>query len=221
MRERNMKMKNRKRGFFTVFTVVLMCCIVCLLPGNVQAASKATKAKKAYANFLVKQEKEMTYQTLKFGLIDINKDGVPELVTTPDDWYHADIYAYVKGKVKNVGWAFSGECAFYPSRKVYYSHTCHTGTDEYHYYIFNGKKMKEVACKYGSDNINAVTGEPKQDNEWLNFEPYKYTVKGKVVTEEEYNQYTANLVKNAKKKKPTMRKNTAKNRRKYLSKSSK
>lgn len=221
MRERNMKMKNRNRGLFTVFTVVLMCCIVCLLPGNVQAASKATKAKKAYASYLVKQQKQVPYLTLKFGLIDINKDGVPELVTTPDNWYNADIYAYVNGKVKCVGWAFSGDCAFYPSRKVYYRHTCHTGVDEYHYYTFNGKKMKEVACKYGSNTVNAVTGKQKEEEDWMNFEPYKYTVKDKVVTEEEYNQYTANLVKNAKKKKPTMRNNTAKNRGKYLSKSSK
>ena len=210
-------MKKIKRNLFTIFTVMFVCLVVFMLPGNVQAASKKTKAKKAYASYLRKEAKN-TSGTLKFGLIDINKDGVPEMVTASDDMYHASILAYVNGKVKKIGWAFSGECAFYPSRKVYYSHTCHSGVDEYHYYKFNGKKMTEVACKYGNDTYNAITGELKTEWQRLSFEPYKYTVKGKVVTAEKYNKYVKSLAGRVKKKMPTMRKNTAKNRKKYLSK---
>ena len=75
---------------------------------EVQAASVATTAKNVYAIFLSKSVNwdGSTYlapSNLKFGLIDINNDKVPELYVYTKKWnyyYDYKLYGYVNGKVK-------------------------------------------------------------------------------------------------------------------------
>ena len=122
----------------------------------------------------------------KFALIDINKDGISELIFTPDDGYHVDIVSYVNGKAKAVGSGFSGNQKYYPGKHIYFSHTTHTGTDVYTYYKFTGKKMKTIAEKYGDDTYNVVTGDLKTGDDFGDFAPYKYTVNGKTVSAIKY-----------------------------------
>lgn len=191
---------------------------------TVQAESKGAKAKKAYskilsdkkaANGIISTSWGLGKET-KFALIDLNKDGISELIFTPDDGYHVDIVSYVNGKVKAVGSGFSGNQKYYPSKHIYFSHTTHTGTDVYTYYKFTGKKMKAIAEKYGDDTYNAVTGKPKPVDDLGDFAPYKYTVNGKTVSASKYKAYVNSVISGAKNVKLKWHKNTQSNRSKYL-----
>ena len=152
----------------------------------------------------------------KFALIDINKDGISELIFTPDDGYHVDIVSYVNGKAKAVGSGFSGNQKYYPGKHIYFSHTTHTGTDVYTYYKFTGKKMKTIAEKYGDDTYNVVTGDLKTGDDFGDFAPYKYTVNGKTVSASKYKSYVNRVISGAKNVKLKWHKNTKANRLKYL-----
>ena len=64
-------------------TVLLITTVLGSSVTDVQAASKAKKAKQAYAKFLKTDKAVQTdidIDDLTFGLIDVNKDKVPELV---------------------------------------------------------------------------------------------------------------------------------------------
>ena len=111
-------------------------------------SSKAKQAKKAYAKFLSNRDNIVMCNDLTevdFDLFDLNRDGVPELVVTPDDDYHVYVYAYVNGKVKEVGYGFSGEEKYYPNKSIFYTITWHSGIESIYYYKFDGKEMKELA----------------------------------------------------------------------------
>lgn len=214
----------KRRIFCSVVIVSLLCTIFGSSIEGVQAASKRTAAKRAYAKIL-SSEKDAggiistswgLGAATKFALLDINQDKVPELIFTPDDGYHVDIVAYIKGKAKSVGSGFSGEQKYYPKKHIYFSHTTHTGADSYTYYKFTGNKMKAVAEKYGDCEYNAVTGKKKKIGSVITFAPYLYKVRGKKVSKKKYQAYVKKLLSGAKDVKPKWHKNTAKNRKKYL-----
>lgn len=214
-----------KRKFFSLLMIVVMFFSLAGTLGNVaQAVSKNAKAKNAYAKVLSSEKAAEGIintswglgKNTEFALLDINKDGVSELIFSPDEGYHVDIVSFTKGKVKHVGWGFSGSQKYYPNKQIYYSQTTHTGDDIYTYYRFTGKKMKVVAEKYGNDTVNAVTGKAKATDKLGSFAPYKYTVNGKTVSAKKYKAYVKKLLSGAKEVKLKWHKNTAKNRKKYL-----
>lgn len=216
-------MKKKIVSLFLVL-VLVSSAVNFMCKDTVQAESKGAKAKKAYtkilsdkkaANGIISTSWGLGKET-KFALIDLNKDGISELIFTPDDGYHVDIVSYVNGKVKAVGSGFSGNQKYYPSKHIYFSHTTHTGTDVYTYYKFTGKKMKAIAEKYGDDTYNAVTGKPKPVDDLGNFAPYKYTVNGKTVSASKYKSYVNSVISGAKNVKLKWHKNTQSNRSKYL-----
>ena len=191
---------------------------------TVGAVDKNAKAHAAYEELLTDGDKveKITGHSgdrlneFKFALLDMNEDGVEEMVLTPDDGYHVEVFSYVKEDVKMVGSGYAGGQEYYPNKHLYFSHTTHMGADEYYAYRFNRKKMKLLAQKVGSMYFNVVTGEEKSDEEQDSFEPYEYKVKGKVVSEKKYEAYIGKLLKGAKEEKPKLVKNSAKNRKKYL-----
>lgn len=72
-------------------------------PTTIQAASKSArvvKIKKTYRNYLKKNAKTYKY----FRVLDINKDGYPELICKSYSVMHRDwrIYTYYKGKIQRV-----------------------------------------------------------------------------------------------------------------------
>lgn len=174
----------------------------CIYGGAVQAISKGEEAKKAYARILsdVKAADEIIStawglgENTKFALIDLNQDGVFELIFTPDDGYHVNIVSYVSGKAKNVGYGFSGTQKYYPKKHLYFSRVNHMGNVDT-YYKFTGKKMKVIAEKYGND---------------------MYKVNEKTVSKKQYNSYIKKLLSNTKNVKLKWYKNTEKNRKLYL-----
>ena len=216
-------MKKRIVSLFLVL-VLVSSAVNFTCKDTVQAESKGAKAKKAYTKILSdKKAADGIISTswglgkeTKFALIDINKDGISELIFTPDDGYHVDIVSYVNGKAKAVGSGFSGNQKYYPGKHIYFSHTTHTGTDVYTYYKFTGKKMKTIAEKYGDDTYNVVTGDLKTGDDFGDFAPYKYTVNGKTVSASKYKSYVNRVISGAKNVKLKWHKNTKANRLKYL-----
>ena len=86
---------------------IVMCFLIILVAGtiipcfNSQAASKKKikKAKAAYAKVLKKEKAGSGSYTIgndiRFALVDVNKDGLPEMFVTGDGFYHATLLAYV------------------------------------------------------------------------------------------------------------------------------
>lgn len=194
--------------------------------GVVQAKSKSSEA---YNEFLTNQDKAEKIagyfggrlEQAEFALVDLNKDGIKEMIVSADNAYHTALLTYVKGKVKCIGGSFSGGFTCYPNKRLYSTMTIHTGACITSYYKFNGKKLIKVAEKTGYDYQNAVTGEPKNLEETMSkyndiFAPYKYTVKKKTVSSKKYKAYVKKLKKGAKKKNVKFVKNTFANRNKYL-----
>ena len=128
---------------------------------EVQAASTATIAKKTYATFLSKSvnwdgNTYLSPSDLKFGLIDINSDKVPELYVYTKKWnYHYDykLYGYVNGKVKCLH-SFN---RYKKMGRVYFSRGVFTdygtglkyGSSESTYFKYaNGKASKKAGRLY-------------------------------------------------------------------------
>ena len=177
-----------------------------------QAASKATKAKKAYNAYLsnimsrpdFKEYAGLEFGSISFAVMDISGDKIPELIvkedyTAPQGFW---VYTYRKGKVKKLkemSYYSGGEIeAVYPKKHIIKAYEGDDWSSEQIYYKVTGSKMKAVArTKNG-----------------------KYYVNGKKVTKRSYQSYISKAEKTkcygANNGKLKFRKNTAKNRKKYL-----
>lgn len=102
---------NRVAKRITMLILAAVIALGGLLQYNlaeVQAASAETRAKSAYATFLSKRIKWTSSEyrnpsELKFGLIDIDNNKVPELYVYTKKWSYDcpyKLYGYVSGKVK-------------------------------------------------------------------------------------------------------------------------
>ena len=128
---------------------------------EVQAASAASQAKNAYASFLSKNVKwrDSEYRSpseLKFGLVEINNDKVPELYVYTKKWdyyYDYKLFGYVKGKVKCL-YSFARYRKLgrvYPTRKIFTSvgDGLKYGSTEVTYLeLKNGKVYKKASSLY-------------------------------------------------------------------------
>ena len=134
-------MKNAKSNLWSMTvkkTMVLILALTLILSGivqfqveNVQAASAETKAKNAYATFLSKRIKwdGSEYRNpseLKFGLIDIDNNKVPELYLYTKKWSYGcpyKLYSYIGGKVKciySVNHRDYKMMKVFPAKKTFY-----------------------------------------------------------------------------------------------------
>lgn len=178
----------------------------------VTKSEKNAEAKAAYRYFLqtdkvIEDNACSTKETLKFAVIDINHDGVKEIVTTGDDMYHACVYAYVNGEVTRIDEAFSGAYVWYKNKNLVFNCSAHTGYYPESYAKFKNGKMVVLANAEGEDYIDAKGSFSIK---------YKYYIDGKKATKEKYKAYVKKLKANAKKGKIALHKNTKANRNKYL-----
>ena len=100
------KIKTFKQQFFAGTLILLMLFTLFAPAANVNAASKRTKALKAYQKKLTSLDSRYN----KFALIYLNKDSIPELLITPDFSVHAvagEVYTYTGGKLKQLKYAGS------------------------------------------------------------------------------------------------------------------
>ncbi|MCM1181363.1 MAG: hypothetical protein NC347_13990 [Clostridium sp.] len=190
--------------------ILLSAVFAAVIPS--QAASKAVKAKKAYKEYLsniMKQPDFREYAGLEFGsiffaVLDISGDKVPELIvkesyTAPAGYW---VYTYRNGKVKKLkemNYYSGGEIeAVYPKKHIIKVYEGDDWDSDWIYYRVTGSKMKVAArTKNG-----------------------KYYVNGKSVTKTSYQNYISKIEKTkcyrANSGKLKFRKNTGKNRKKYL-----
>lgn len=110
-------MKSEKKRLLNVKSIVLLLCMfagVFVVSCPVHAASKSSRAKKAYSSYYKKNLTEKKYPDRYKKLYDINQDGVPEMILSYMNGvrYGYKIYTYRSGKVKCMK-TFIGGCGIY------------------------------------------------------------------------------------------------------------
>lgn len=209
-------MFQQKKKKFSIKQITVTLCILLFAvffgATPSEAASKAGKAKKAYKAYLssimsrsdFKEYAGLQYGSIFFAVMDISGDKVPELIvkenyTEPNGYW---VYTYRKGKVrklKSLDYYSGGEIeAVYPKKRIIKTYEGDSWTVDKIYYKVTNSKMKVAArTKNG-----------------------KYYVNGRKVTKSKYQRYVAKIEQtkcySENNRKLKFRKNTAKNRKKYL-----
>ncbi len=184
----------------------------------VKAESKtntSTKAKRAYAKYLTKPTQDWgEYHVLdtsqcEFALKDFNNDGVPELILFKSSASISEgferIYGYRNGKVKELFDVYSGSIKkIYPSKGICIVTGNHTGG--YWDYVY---KITSKSCK-------KIMERNARDDEGISLK-YKYYKGKKKISKKKYTRLLKNMIGGTKSStKYKYRKNSRKNRDKYL-----
>lgn len=122
-----------KRIIALLATIIIILGNLTISSGNVEAATKATNAKKAYAQYLTRHPKakiddkdfynagfsleDKSYVSC-FSIYDIDNDKVPELIATTNvnfRWFIVRIYTYKNGKVVPYKFADGRNVVFHDS----------------------------------------------------------------------------------------------------------
>ena len=120
------------------------------VPVAVQTQSKNSEAHTAYTKKLRALGKTYPQSSIKYRFVDLNCDGVDEMVVS---WF-PEVYTYSSGKVKRVDKAMIGSSWYLiaPKAKVFSRvESDHCGSAMYRYYKWNGKKFAHVATLYTHD----------------------------------------------------------------------
>lgn len=203
-----MEKTNEKRNMLR--RIMLMLCAVVVAISTVlgsgvtevQAASKAKKAMAAYAKYLQDGSHwNMDGKMTSFGLIDVNRDGIKELVVYDESTYSTRLIGYVSGKTKVLGGCMRGEIEIYSKKKIFALYdSAGGGIYATLYYKYDGKKVKELT------RYESCEGEET------------YFLKGKSVSKKKYNKYikSLHLGKGISSSDLKMHQNTKENRKSYL-----
>lgn len=228
-------MKERKRiGFAKKLVSAFILVMAFAFVGSVQltshAASNRAKNKKAlaaYEKLLSKptykwssMSSENMTKNFRFCIVDVNKDGVKDLLLANDSACHASGYykllTYHKGKVKCV---LTGDnIGVYKKRGVVYTNFAGTGSySAYYYKIKNGKAIEKAACK-GTDTKEYAKPKVKhkEGKGAYAIYYYSYTLNGKEVSYKTYKKKMKKLLKKSKESDLTYYDNTAQNRADYI-----
>ena len=178
-----MEKTNEKRNMLRRIMLMLCAAVVAISTvlgsgvTEVQAASKAKKAMAAYAKYLQDGSHwNMDGKMTSFGLIDVNRDGIKELVVYDESTYSTSLIGYVSGKTKQLGWCMRGEIKIYPKKKIFALYdSAGGGIYATLYYKYDGKKAQRLALynvEYDGDKLIDET----------------YNVHGKNVSKKKYNK---------------------------------
>ena len=200
-----MEKTNEKRNMLKRIMLMLCAAVVAISTvlgsdvTEVQAASKAKKAMAAYEKLLRDSDNWVGYTT--FGLIDVNRDGIKELVVYDEGTNSTSLIGYVSGKTKQLGWCMRGEIKIYPKKKIFaLNDKAEAGMYAMIYYKYDGKKVKEIARDESCDGEET------------------YILKGKNVSKKKYNKYikSLHLGKGISSSDLKMHQNIKENRKSYL-----
>lgn len=226
--------EHKKVGLSKKIVLAVALLMSFVLVGSVQstsyAASNRSKNKKALAAY----EKLLSKSTYKwsdmssenktknfsFCIVDVNKDGVKDLLLANDSACHASGYykllTYHKGKVKCV---LTGDnIGVYTKSGVVYTNFAGTGSySAYYYKIKNGKAIEVAACK-GTDTKEYAKPKVKhkEGKGVYAIYYYSYTINGKEVSYKTYKKKMNKILKKAKESNLTYYDNTAENRAAYI-----
>lgn len=196
-------------------------------PSAVEAASAKKKAMKAYKKMLAKSvlktkvegTPKIKTKKLEFGIAYIDNNSVPELVVRRIDregfYMGCDIlvYTYYKGKVRQLTFAFGsrgiqdeGDNPAYQKPRYYKKTGILFASEQYgEQYFWKLSKGKIKSC-----SLWYLHNEFSDDGE------NEYYDDGEKISEETYNHLKRKLTKKKKASYFKFRKNTSKNRKKYL-----
>lgn len=215
-----------------ILVALLLLCQSNIVPAKmgtatVQAASKKTKknALKAYRRILSKDIRwsdsyYISSKKVRFNCIDINKDGVKELVLyymeAPHMYGWNRIYTYAGGRVKSLG--YFTDITIYKNKNYFSDCYSNTGNVDLHYYRLgkNGKKIRLAEYSFSDYKPYGESGVVKR---YINGYPYYYhafKVNGKRTTYKKCMRKKKSLEKKAKETKIKYHTNTAANRRRYV-----
>ena len=142
----------------------------------------------------------------EFAIFDIDHNGIKELIVTGDDMYHANIYAYLGGKVTLIDRAFAGSYVYYKNKNLVFNSSAHSGFYPESYSVYKDGRMKVLANAEGEDDFSGDTYKIK----------YTYYINGKKTTAKKYKAYVKQLKSGATEGKLTFHKNTTVKRNKYI-----
>ena len=148
MRSKKNRKHNQKWWGLLMLLLVLVCSSM-----TTQAASQRTKAMKAYSRFLEKgyySGRQRFYSLDSFTIADIDKNGIPELITTDNGIRIINVFTYKNGKVRCVEeWAGivwendrKGNYVRYSKSKKALIVAEHGGTGMWGYRLLSMKKNK-------------------------------------------------------------------------------
>lgn len=166
----------------------------------------------AYKSFLASSEVLEDWlgnsdpSALEFATFDIDHNGIKELIVTGDYMYHANIYAYLGGKVTLIDSAFSGSYVYYKNKNLVFNSSAHTGYYPESYAVYKNGRMKVLANAEGQDDFSGDTYKIK----------YTYYINGKKTTAQKYKAYVKKLKSGAIEGKLTFHKNTTVQRNKWI-----
>lgn len=228
-------MEKYKKSLIGIILAISLLVGIVPFAGNnniasVEASTKSTnkKAMAAYKKLLSKSKlrwmSDYVYSTsqIKFTCLDINRDGVKELLLYNQNASHYEgwerVYVYSQGKVRSLGNFTS--LSFYPKKKYFTNSYSGRGTWETKYYALtkSGKKLVKKASYMVSDTRGACHGKvTKKKNMYGYYDYYhSFTVNGKKSTYKKCFTVIKKLEKGAKEASIRYHKNTAANRKKYL-----
>lgn len=146
-------MDNEKKRLLNIKSIVLLLFMfagVFVVGCPVQAAAKASRAKKAYTSYYKKNLTERKYPDRYKKLYDINQDGVPEMILSYMSGvrYGYKIYTYRNGKVKCLK-TFIGGCGIYYKKSKKYIAVMQSGgaaDNMITIYKMKGGKLKKVVA---------------------------------------------------------------------------
>ena len=196
-------------------SLLFFCSICFLMPIHADAAKKAVKARRAYAQMLAAPtldwgDREYPTDSMKFFCGDMNGDKVPELVVQYDSAYGYEgiqrVYTYYIGKVVRV--FMTGNCQaitrYYPKKKVFVESGGRMGWSLTRYCKLKGKRVTVVAQIQEPDSYMALSYGTV------------YRIKNKKVTKAVFKKKVRSLTGKGKGKKVKLRLNTVENRRKWI-----
>ena len=187
-----MKIK-RKLSIFLSLILMLSSFQVCAATKEVNAFKKQLPS--IYSQ--IKKDSYLPYTTVKYTFIDLNNDGMKEMIAydSYNPYSKGYIYQYKKGKVSRV----NTKCNFQPSRKI-------SSLDIYSYKakkVFKTGVVSEQSSatyyyqyKKGRYVLVAESGTDYVD-ETITY----YKVSGKKVSKAKYNNFVKKLVKSTKARK--------------------
>ena len=205
-------------------TVLLLSAV--LMPQDTHAASVKKAARKAYSRLLQQSEVgwEGTYGwdyapsgQLSFALYDIDKNGVEELILywagAPHSMGWNRIYTYYGGKIRSLG--VYSEVTLYKNRKYICNAYAGQGEISIGYYSIRKGKAKEVVSY---DLLDHRSGGKltKKTLDGMTFYCCNERVNGKGTTYKKCMQKEKTIIKSARVKKLQYKRNTEKNRNRYL-----
>lgn len=181
---------NKKRILYVLCFLLIISTISIPATDISAATNKNKKAHTAFKRELPKLKKEYggLYGGLAYAYVDVDGDGIDELIIEPGyGYYFQGIYKYRSGRVKRVCAIGQGPFKrYYPKKKIVFSQkTGHMGVLTDNYFKWSNGTYKIVASV-----VRIYSGDYGQAPDTVT-----YLINNKKTTKKKYQSYTKKLLK--------------------------